>query len=176
MRLVLLHGHDSSPDRLATLADGLRAAFPAAEVAVPAGTCPVGEETWAWWDDDGPLTSAAAALESLRDDVAIHGAVVIGFSQGGALALAAALTPGTGVAGAVCAGGFLPEGVEVAGVGPALLLLHGDDDEVVDVFYAETLERTARRAGLDVELQTYPGGHDWSADAVDRIAGWLRDR
>ncbi len=173
MRLVLLHGHDSAPERLTELSASLVALVPDAEVIVPLGSCDVGPGTYAWWMGEGSDSEAVAALAALRRRVDLDGSILIGFSQGGALALTAAMDPTMSLRGAVCAGGFLPIGVLVSAGAPPLLLLHGEDDEVVDVFYAETLTRSADKAGIDVTLQTYPGGHRWSDDAAERIAAWI---
>jgi predicted esterase len=175
MRLVFLHGHDSSPSHMADLATSLAELVPQAEVVVPQGLCEVGPGTYAWWMGEGNHAAALSALDELRLRVDLDGSFVIGFSQGGALALAAAMDPSTALRGAVCAGGFLPAGILVSPDAAPLLLLHGDDDEVVDVFYSETLARSAERAGVDVTLQTYAGSHRWSDDAAGRIAAWIAD-
>lgn len=173
MRIVLLHGYDSSPDAMGTLAAELSSSGEAIDVICPAGSIVVGDDTYRWWTVDDESFDVTNALAELTDRVSLDDAIVIGFSQGGALATAAAMASGSPVRGIVCAAGFLAPGVEVRSDSAPMLLLHGDDDNVVDVFYAETLARSAVRAGIDVVLETYPGGHAWPIDAAARIGAWI---
>merc|ERR1719150_2233470 len=91
--------------------------------------------------------------------------MVGGFSQGGAIALSAALKyPGT-LGGCVALSCYLPGGgnpaVSIQGLETPILQAHGDSDEVVSYkrgqLTAEVVERLAKRH----KFITYPGmGHE----------------
>jgi predicted esterase len=177
MKVVLLHGHDSTGARMAwlgrELASHLACAGLGVDVVIPEGLLELASGTRSWWLDDGAEADVTAALAHLRSTVDLDGAVLVGFSQGGALAVAAAMASGSTVRGVVCVGGFVPPGTLVRAGAAPMLVLHGDDDEVVDVFYAETLARSARKFQLDVTLTTYPCGHEWPDGAAATIAAWI---
>jgi predicted esterase len=174
MRTVLLHGHASGPSSFDALAADLRSAGVA--VDVPRGAVDLAERggggPFAWWDDGARPSSvgdAWARLEAtLRLGDTSQRVVLVGMSQGGCLAVAGLWADPELVAGAVCVGGFAPDGFEPrvapgAGLG-RLLVVHGEGDEVVDPFLAGLLARTSRRAGIEVEERRHDGGHVWPAD------------
>ncbi len=103
------------------------------------------------YGDDEDMTDGSRGVARL---------VLVGMSQGGALALAG-LFSAEQVVAAVCVGGFLPEGVEPRrGSGP-VLVVHGESDEVVDLFHAELACRVMRRAEISVTEIVHEGGHVW---------------
>lgn len=103
---------------------------------------------------------------------------VVGFSLGGALALAlAARSPG--IRAVVDFFGFEPAGLGDGRKLPPTLILHGDADRVVPVANAAAIERLIRSQGGSVESHIYPGeGHGLSLaslpDAIARTRGFLR--
>lgn len=172
MRIVLLHGYDSSAFAVASLAAELTV-LNDCDVDCPQGPLAVAGGDFCWWADDDGIT---AARSELIERVDLVNAVLVGFSQGGALAIATAVHPDSPVRGVVCASGFLAPGFELRRNMAPLLLLHGDDDDVVDCIYSETIERSASKLGIDVVRQTYSGKHDLPPDAADRITAWIRTR
>jgi predicted esterase len=179
VRIVLLHGHASSSEQMASIADEFRNSFPGIEVDVPQGSIDVGNGGFAWFDDPasgvisgGPATaSAAIALLGKQGD--LNGAVVCGFSQGAAMAIAAGFL-GVNPQAIVGVCGFLPEGVDVVATSHPLLLVAGDDDEVVDAFYSESLARQVKKAGSEVTLNTVATGHCWTPEITQVVVSWLR--
>lgn len=177
MRLVLLHGHGSSPTELSEVADVLRTC--GVEVECPPGPIELGNGTRAWFADPfaepelGCDRSASAAVVELGKRVDLAGAVVCGFSQGGAMAVAAGFGR-SDLKGVVSVCGFLPEGVNVSGSTNPMLLVAGDADEVVDPFYSESLARLAKKAGCSVTLATVSSGHRWTPEVSAVVTKWLR--
>ena len=116
---------------------------------------------------------------------------LVGFSRGGGIAMLRASrgAPGpvvsiSGMLEGTTAWGNLPDEVNVvdraAGVRASVLLLHGEDDQLVPITQAEHMADALRAAGADVQTHWYPsGGHGLAqvpairADLVRRIADWL---
>lgn len=102
---------------------------------------------------------------------------VVGFSLGGALALAAsAHTPR--IKAVVNFFGYLPEELASAKRFAPTLILHGDADRIVRVSNAAAIAQLLKSRGAHVESQIYPGeGHGLSArvlpDAISRTANFL---
>ena len=176
MRLVLLHGHGSGPQELDAVAEVLRSAGD--EVICPAGTVVLRDGSRAWFDD--PFAnpegrsgrSAESALVELDEQVNLAGTVVCGFSQGGAMAVAAGFLRAD-LLGVVSVCGFLPEGINVTGSSSPMLLVAGDADVVVDPFYSESLARLSKKAGCDVSLSTVSTGHQWTSEVSAVVTKWL---
>jgi phospholipase/carboxylesterase len=184
--LVLLHGYDDDPARLERAirplpgAAGLPRLVPVGPVRTPAGH--------AWFGDGVPAGRASSpplgqTLDGLVDH--IHSAcaaadadpaavVVVGYSQGAATALALALRRGaTWRPAAVAAiAPWLPQEpdveltfAELAGV-TSVLLVHGDDDDVVPILQGRSVRRVLERHGVDVTWVEHPGGHRLEEPAV----------
>lgn len=117
------------------------------------------------------------AIETITGDQQARFAVV-GFSLGGALALALAARDRR-IKAVVDFFGFLPPGLERASL-PPTLILHGDADRVVPVSNAEAIERLVKSSGGSVQSHIYPGeGHGLSLaswpDAIARTQAFLRE-
>ncbi|SDG45029.1 dienelactone hydrolase family protein [Bosea robiniae] len=102
---------------------------------------------------------------------------LVGFSLGGALALALAARDRR-VRAVVDFFGFLPPGLERALL-PPTLILHGDADRVVPVSNAGAIERLIKSNSGTVQSHIYPGeGHGLSLaswpDAIARTQAFLR--
>lgn len=190
--LVYLHGHGSSPSMVHPYFrqqhdDGWTRICPQAPNPTEGG--------WSWFDsgprgvDSTSLSASVSAVIEVVDaalaetDGAWTEVVLGGFSQGGALAIAAAarlVTSGTVLGGLLLQAGFLPEtfddGIDVAHVvARSVLIQHGDSDEVVPPFMADDLAALIGSAtsGPAPELQHLPGGHVLSPAMLDAARDWL---
>jgi len=128
------------------------------------------------------------ARRALGDPISLS---LVGFSRGGGIAMlrASGGDPGpvvsiSGMLEGTTAWGNLADEVNVvnraSGVRAPVLLLHGQDDDLVPVTQAEHMADALRAAGVDVQTHWYPtGGHGLAqvpairADLVQRIAEWL---
>ncbi len=124
----------------------------------------------------GALVAAQVAAGVPEERIAL-----VGFSQGGALSLFAALTwPGPPLAGAFVLSGYLPrpEGIAPAAAVRArsrVRLYHGDEDGVVPLAAAHDAEARARALGMDVRLAVYPGlVHSANEEELRALARDLR--
>ena len=98
-----------------------------------------------------------------------------GFSQGAILSLDAVADGRWPVAAVVAASGrlVLPPGPKAAKATP-VLLLHGEEDNVVPAAATRQAERLLKGAGFVVEARLYPGlGHSLSAEGVEAAGAFL---
>ncbi len=187
--LVLLHGAEDQPaDVLAWAAEvdperryravALTAPFPARSGPVWFRSTPRGPSV-----DDlaNALVQIDATVASLVRErgPARRRVVFAGFSQGGAMALMAAVDPRTGVArGAASVCGWLPdvEGWEpqpAVAPSPVLLLVGATGDDVVPADFSEAAALTLAAGGHDVTSLAIEGGHEASPEALSALRSWL---
>lgn len=192
--LVLLHGVGGDELQLA----GLGARLPGdTAVALPRGPRTISGERLGWFreglSEDGPQIVEDEAVEARgklveflaqlqrRHGVPATHTLVAGFSQGGMLAAAAALTSPGSVAGlAMLAGRVMPE-LEPA-IAPEVelghlhaLIAHGRHDDVLPVDWAR--EAMDRMSGLGIasELRLFDAGHTLEPAMEDALLRWTVD-
>jgi phospholipase/carboxylesterase len=190
--LVLLHGRGSDMRDLQALSrvlpeDGVLVTPQAPHPGAPWGYGP----GWAWYrylgDDcpdavslDASLRSLADFMEELPNHLGFHpGPVVLGgFSQGGTTSLAyTARNPG-GVEAVVILSGFLPAPGTLE-LDPGNLAetpvfwAHGTRDPAVPFPLATSGRDRLRKAGVEVEAQDYPMGHQVSPEELADLRAWL---
>jgi phospholipase/carboxylesterase len=162
--LVLLHGVGSNERDLLGLAPGLPAEWTLASLRAPLQVGP----GFGWYPLSAPGspdpvavdTGLEAVLTWLDGVAGDHGRVgLLGFSQGGSMALQALRTRPSAFAFAVSLSGFVvPGGSDEAlsAVRPPVFLGHGDADPVIPP--AATARTSAwAAANTDVTERTYPG-------------------
>lgn len=132
-------------------------------------------------DSKFPLWKSAIlrSIAGLKDQPGIDAGRMglVGFSLGGALALATSADDRR-IKAVVNFFGFLPAELAAATRVAPTLTLHGDADRIVLVSNARQIEQVLRRIGTPVETQIYPGeGHGLSQsafiDAASRSAAFL---
>lgn len=191
--VVALHGHADEP---ASAREWGRRVAPAGWDVVAPGAPRDGDGARSWFTT-GPRGAERIGLEQsatrIVDLVAeirrrSRPVVVVGFSQGGALALSLGLArSGVGPANgpspdavvSVC--GFLPElddegFADLTGEGTGstpTLLVAGASDEVVAPFLSEDAAATLAAAGRPVTSVVESGGHEVSAQAAGHIRSWI---
>jgi len=108
--------------------------------------------------------------------------VLAGFSQGGAIALAAGLRRQAPLAGLVALSTYLPGGQEAAArrqpnaVTQPVFYAHGDGDPVIAVQYGLASAQALERAGFEVEWHRYPMAHQVCAQEIADLGDWLERR
>jgi thioredoxin len=193
--LLLVHGFGADEQDLAGLLPYLDPEGHFAAV-LPRGPIPV-SPGYGWYDIAGVAAApgdaapagfleAVDALDALLDaqcealGFSRSEAVVAGFSQGGALALALALRDaGKAHPAAVLAmSAYYPEmsGLEPdwAGVaGRPALVQHGSQDPLISVKRGRELARTLAANDMHVVYGEYPMGHQVALESVQQAHAWL---
>lgn len=146
---------------------------------------------WAWYrylgEDKADPRSLAESLEALDAFLRalpsylghMPGSLVLGgFSQGGTMSLAYALTHTHTLAGVVVLSGFLMN-QEILGRGAGalgstpLFWAHGTQDPAVPHELARGGRREIREAGGRMETRDYPMGHWVSREEISDLKTWL---
>lgn len=167
-RLVLLHGWGADADDLLMLGEALakRTQLPLELVALPAPEPHpqgVGRQWYGLFPADwDAVSSAEAALRSRltaleEEGVALNRTVLLGFSQGAAMALSTGCD--LPLAGLIACSGYPHPHWSAPADRPPVLLIHGRQDEVVPCSAAEEIQRRLSNGRADVSLTTFDGGH-----------------
>jgi phospholipase/carboxylesterase len=189
--LVLLHGFGASEHDLAATGPLVD---PDGGYLVVGLRAPLAVEGAGWsWFEAGPRGPVAPSLRAAVDGVqeaivdlcTARGydpdqTVLGGFSQGGAVALAAAFAPGAPVrpAGVLAWSTFLPEaeGFELdwsAAASIPVLVQHGTRDELVDVELGRGTAHALAAAGVPIVYREYPMAHQTSVESLTDARDWL---
>jgi len=108
--------------------------------------------------------------------------LLAGFSQGGAITLAAGLRRSEPLAGLVALSTYLPGGEAVAAqrhanaVAQPVFFGHGDSDPVIPVQYGQASAQMLERVGFEVEWHRYPMAHQVCAQEIADLGDWLDRR
>ncbi|PBS11535.1 carboxylesterase [Lysobacteraceae bacterium NML93-0792] len=137
-------------------------------------------------DETGVLESVAQvdaliAREGARGIPASR-VILAGFSQGGAVTLAAGLRRREPLAGLVGLSTYLPaaNGAQAALVDGAnrqpVFMAHGTQDPVVPLLAGQQSAALLRQFGFDVQWSTYPMPHSVCAEEVAALGDWFDTR
>lgn len=152
----------------------------------------------AWYDirdfnlanraDAGGVEESVAQVEALiaREEargVPASRVVLAGFSQGGAVTLAAGLRRSTPLAGLVALSTYLPLAPDALQALPAttgsqartqpVFMAHGTHDPVVPLQAGRMGAETLRSLGFAVEWHEYPMAHQVCGEQIGHLAAWL---
>ncbi len=197
--VVFLHGYGADGSDLLDLADVLGphlpgTAFLAPDAPEPCRSSPMGRQWFPIpWIDGSTEAAAAAGLAAAADDLNafLDGALadaglgaermaLVGFSQGAMMAMHVAPRRAAAVAGVVAISGRLlaPETLAAETVvRPPVLLVHGDQDELVPFANMDFAGRTLAGAGFDVYGHVMRGtGHGIAPDGLSVTLSFLHDR
>lgn len=177
--IVFLHGFGGHPSAydLGPLATALRST----EIHRVIGPVEAGAG-FSWWTDETGHDPTPEALDAALDALiaqlpdSTDPVVLVGFSQGAAVALGLALLRPSAVppvAAVVAVAGFLAFPPTMITGRPAVLFVHPTDDAVVDVFLAERAARVLTRHGIQCVLTEIAGDHSWSSEVIRPIAEFL---
>ena len=188
-------GHDFAPivpELVRPDWPGIRFVFPHAPVRPV--TINNGLPMRAWYDirnlsieqraDEAGLRESIAEVDALisreRDrGVPASRVVLVGFSQGGALALASGLRREAAVAGIACLSGYLPmaertEGeLTPAGRATPVFLGHGRQDPVVALALGTRSRAALEGWKIPVTWRDYPMQHSVCADEIRDLGDWM---
>ena len=142
---------------------------------------------WSQRDNQG-LTSMMAAIQGIVEQQIASGIpsdniVLVGFSQGGMVALAAGLQfrqPLAGIMGLSTCLPYLPEEC-VALLGEKkqsapVLFMHGDQDDVLPQALGQLSFQVLQQLGYAVQFETYPMAHQVCPPQIALISTWLQQQ
>ncbi len=164
-RLVLLHGWGADADDLLDLGQELTGPDTALLALRAPDPHPYGVGRQ-WYDLNQPewpnglpaaRRSLRRRLEELGESLPLPRTVVLGFSQGAAMALDVA--GGLPIAGLIACSGYPHPDWEPRAPLPPVLLTHGSQDPVVPFAASEEVLRRLQAAGGEAELLGFEGGH-----------------
>ena len=191
-------GHDFEP----IVPELVRPGWPALRFVFPhAPVRPVtlnnGVPMRAWYDlknldldqraDETGVRQSIAQVEALiaRENergVPSERIVLAGFSQGGAIALAAGVRREAPLAALVGLSTYLPMGSTTAaeatpqGLRTPVFMAHGSHDPVVPEGFGARSRDQLRSLGASVDWHSYPMPHSVCAEEIRDLAGWLGQR
>ena len=185
-RLVLLHGWGADADDLLELGQELvegLADLPVDLVALQApGLHPAGMGRQ-WYGlapapDWAELPNARLALrqrlEQLGQSVPLRHTALLGFSQGGAMAVDVATSAPMPLAALISCSGYPHPDWQPQAEGLPVLLTHGNQDPVVPAAACEALEQQLAAAGAQVSQQLFDGGHGIDPSLFPLMREFLR--
>ena len=173
----------------------LRFVFPHAPVR--AVTINNGVRMRAWYDIVGMDFPTRADSDGVDQSIAQAGALIdrehargipaervllAGFSQGGAIALAAGLRRTQPLAGVIALSTYLPGAENAADVKTEaatrqpVFMAHGGADPVIPVIHAERSAELLTSLGFDVEWHRYPMAHQLCAEEIRDLGDWMTQR
>ena len=193
--LIQLHGIGSNERDLFEFADLLDPRFLVISVRAP---LVVGPDNFAWFDvrflPEGFIINAdhlrashdtfiqfiGEATEAYQTDP--QRVYLLGFSQGGSMSLAAALSHPALVAGVAAMSSRIPQEVvpwfapKEALVGLPVLMTHGTEDVVIPLSYAQQARQRLEDLPVDLTYHEYEMGHQVSPKSLDDVLAWLTAR
>ncbi len=191
-------GHDFAP----IVPELVRRDWPALRFVFPhapqrAVTINGGMRMRAWYDirdfdlanraDETGVDESVAQVEALIARESERGVpasrlVLAGFSQGGAIALAAGLRRNEPLAGLIGLSAYLPTANKVAeflveeATAQPLFMAHGTQDPVVPFAAGEQSATLLKRLGFAVDWHSYPMAHQVCAEEINDLGDWLTRR
>jgi phospholipase/carboxylesterase len=195
---VFLHGYGADGNDLLGLADVLAphlpgVAFAAPDAPEPCAGNPFGRQWFPIpWLDGSSEAAAAAGLAAAAEDLnafldarladealTADRLALVGFSQGAMMAMHVAPRRTAAVAGVVAISGRLLAHDRLAAeaaVKPPILLVHGDQDDLVPFANMEFAGQELNRAGFTVYGHVMRGtGHGIAPDGLGATLSFLRD-
>ena len=111
-----------------------------------------------------------------------HRILLAGFSQGGAIALAAGVRRTTPLAGLIALSTYLPDAQAAtaekadAATSQPVFMAHGGSDPVIPMMYAEQSADLLKTFGFNVEWHRYPMAHQVCAEELSDLGDWMAQR
>jgi phospholipase/carboxylesterase len=178
-RLVLLHGWGADADDLLDLGELL--VGPAVSVVALRAPEPHPYGSGRQWYNLQPIDWSAlpaarqalrGRLEQLGSSVPLPHTVLLGFSQGGAMAIDVGTT--LPLAGIVACSGYPHQDWQPQAPLPPVLLSHGRQDPVVPYAASEALQQGLSQAGAQVDLLGFNGGHGIDPELLPALGAFVR--
>ncbi|MCJ8297667.1 MAG: dienelactone hydrolase family protein [Pseudomonadales bacterium] len=168
----------------------IRFVFPSAPVR--AVTINNGLEMRSWYDIKAMLPKRVTDEQQLQESVqqvsllvaglveegiSASRIILVGFSQGGAVAYELALTSGLQISGVSAMSTYMPRELTAlrctAELGLKILAIHGDRDDVVPCSLGESAVAALQQQGFTVQWHTYPMAHEVSLPSLTLLGDWI---
>ncbi len=138
-------------------------------------------------EDAAGVRRSIAEVEALvareRDrGVPVNRILLAGFSQGGAIALAAGLRRAQPFLGLVALSTYLPLAAETAaeatpkGLATPIFMAHGTQDPVVPFGAGQKSADALKALGMEASLRRYPMPHSVCAEEIRDLGDWMTQR
>lgn len=184
--VILLHGLTGDEDVMWLL----QSALPKAGLmGAPRGLYDAADGGYSWLpEDEGPdisINDLASSVERvtiwLDGLLKEHGlgydrCVLVGFSQGAALAFALAHELETRPGAVVCLAGFLPDGLTRKIEGLSVYWGHGTQDETLPIDRARSDMEELRKLGVELQVCEAEVGHKVGVECMRGLRSWLEER
>ena len=189
--IVLLHGYGSNDDDLFSFADYLPQNHTIISLRAPLDT-PMGGYAWytihnnmtqdKWSDDEEAKISIKSVSDQLEELVEKHNLdsndiTLMGFSQGAILSWAILLDNPDKVRRAICMSGYINKNILKNSITSYTGILafgsHGSEDVTVPYSWAKDSIELLKAKNPSVIFNTYPDGHNVSAQSFQDIIKWL---
>jgi phospholipase/carboxylesterase len=129
------------------------------------------------------IKTVAALIEKCGDSgIAAERVFIAGFSQGGAVALCAALRHPAKLAGIIALSTYLPlleqlaEEASEANAHIPVFMAHGVQDPVVPITLGEASANALRARGLKIDWHSYRMPHSLCGEEINDLTAWLGKR
>ena len=168
----------------------LRFVFPSAPVR--AVTINNGLQMRSWYDIKAMLPRRVTDEQQLRESVqqvsllveeligqgiSASRIILVGFSQGGAVAYELALTGERQILGVAAMSTYMPRELSaaqcVAAVDLNILAIHGDRDDVVPCALGESAVTALQKFGFSVKWHTFPMAHEVTLPSLTLLGDWI---
>jgi phospholipase/carboxylesterase len=177
--VVMLHGLGGDENVTWVLETALPSGWP---ILAPRAPFQFNGEGYSWvdravsgWPDMEDFRPAAARLAALVTSAGWEASrlILLGFSQGAALAMACAILGIIRPAAVIMAAGFIGQG-DVRGISELPVFWgHGEKDEQVPISRARSDCRRLQQAGARVEFCSADVGHKLGLDCLRGLRTWL---
>lgn len=136
-------------------------------------------------DDHAGIALSQQQIEQLiiqQQDSGIDSSKILlmGFSQGAAMALTVGLRYSQPLAGIIALSGYLPAAKETLALASQankhipIFIGHGTADPIVMYQWGQMTYQTLKQAGYPVDWHSYPIQHHVSIDEINDIGAWMR--
>lgn len=177
-RLVLLHGWGADADDLIPLGRELcEGVDKPVELVALRAPHPHPQGVGRQWYGLFPTEFAAIplAISQLKDrlkaietaDIPLQRTALLGFSQGGAMAVACGCE--LPFAGLIGCSAYPHSNWSPANIRPPVLLLHGLQDDIVPAKASEQLLHAMQNSPINAEMLTFSGGHGIPGELIPRM-------
>lgn len=181
--IILLHGRGGDEDAMWILEHALPKG---GLIVAPRALYPMDENSYSWvrqslkgWptveDFQPSISSLMNFVEGLETRFGLRReeVLLVGFSQGAALAFAAATVPDFRPRAIIAAAGFLPKGNFVSLEGLPVFWGHGSKDEWIPIERARSDAILLRDFGVKIQFCETDVGHKLGTECLDGLKGWI---